>query len=125
MLRSYVPGVRLRKVYSPLSLDMNFCSNCCALLVRVSCAPTTAAPLVSLTVPLNVAFPIWAFAGNWSASTTRISSEEKIPQETFTFADISSTSAEVWPRQLKKGNETRAPSEYAQPCTAQIVRKSR
>src|SRR6266704_1520137 len=75
--RSYVPGVTLRKVYSPLSLDVTFISNPVALLVRVSSASPTAAPDGSMTVPPKVALPICACAEIASANDARQSTTKK------------------------------------------------
>src|SRR5262245_7191283 len=58
--RSYVPGVRLRNVYSPLSLAVNLASKLVAVLVSVSSAPATTAPDGSVTAPLSVALLLCA-----------------------------------------------------------------
>ena len=68
--RSYVPGVTLRKVYSPLSLVVTLISKPVALLVRVSSASPTAAPDGSMTVPPKVALPICACAEMARANVT-------------------------------------------------------
>src|SRR6266480_387872 len=93
--RSYVPGVTLRKVYSPLSLDITFISKPVALLVSVSSASPTAAPDGSMTVPPKVAFPICARAERASANDPRhnaIRKQKRKITELDSFCNIVITS---------------------------------